>query len=186
MFAIFGFVLTTCVFCFATFRGGLLWADLTLYGVVYPVVILTFGYAMVDNWHPFRNIFERVKLFIVFWLFEAIFYDWSWWLAYILFGEPFDWSEPFYVDILLPFTTMHTFLIVSLVSLVIGIYTFFFVRTPRGLIPVLCYFFVLLAMVLYKLLSGKSSWTFAVCVYAGAIALGYIADRIFIARLNKD
>jgi hypothetical protein len=182
MLAIFAFIISVCIFCFATFRGGLLWADLTLYDFTYPVVIITIGYAMVGDWHPFRNFFERAKLFLAFWLFEAIFYDWSWWLAYILFGEPFKWSAPFYVDILLPFTTMATFLIVALLNFLIGIYTLFFVRTPRGLIPVFSYFLILFVMIMHKLLLGKSSWTFALCTYGAAIVLGFLVDRIYAVK----
>lgn len=182
MLACFAFVFSVCIFCYATFRWGLLGADISLYGFTYPIVIITFGYAMVGDWHPFRNVFERVKLFVVFWLFEAVFYDWSWWTAYVLFGEPFRWSDPFYVDVLLPNTTMFSFLIVAIISMLIGIYTFFFVRTWRAMIPVFGYFLVLFAMVLHKMLLGKSSWTFAISVYCAAVVFCFVADRIHVSR----
>ncbi len=82
---------------------------------------------------------QTISLFLGFWCFHWLIYDWSWWAIQAGFGNIGDpsqfWVTPFGFDALIPDPPMWLFLTEALLGSIMGLYTFTVADSYKKVIP---------------------------------------------------
>jgi len=96
--------------------------DPLLYGWIYGIFFLMCGFILY-KWEIRSTLHDRYALIIFGYLFQGV-YDWVWWgIQYLdpLVPPYGNWNDKFYVNLIVPNSTLFSVFIIELINLVLGI-----------------------------------------------------------------
>lgn len=110
-------------------------------------LFLTFYFLLaviIPQIHQLKG-YQIMQLFLGFWCFHWLVYDWWWW-AYelglgVVYNTPEFWNDLFYSPLLIPNPPMWLFLVEAFLGTGIGFYTIFVPKSNRDIAPSFIYLY---------------------------------------------